>query len=471
MRELRSNLEPEAKPAPATHSGEIGWLPEFVYTGEKFEAGLAFFADGLGRITRFSREPADLAAARRLPGQAALPGLINVHAVSWHRLLRGRTEKPSRDPRNPRAPWQDAVSALAVKLTAQDVYEAARMAFVEMLLAGTTCVGEFHDLQCRPDDEPLPDPGLAAEQVLRAAHDVGIRVSLFNVANLQRGSASSPAAGAIDAFVRDTEQMRTAIANRYPADEAWLGVATAGTSALSLDGFKVLTAYAHAQRLRVQVPLAVDAADVAAFRDQHGGSAVKVLCDHGIIDKRFTAIHGAALTDEDCRLLGAARAIVGACPTDELAFALGSAPVESLLSANAAVALGSGSHAVDLLRAGRDLEYALRRATGKCPALSSEIAKALLHAATVVGARSVGSTGGALEVGRPADFFTVNIYEPSIAGADADTLLAAIVFALERRAIREVWIGARQRIVNGRHADQGMIVGRFVELQRRLWGA
>jgi len=55
-------------PAPA----ETGWLPDCVYTGEKFEAGLAFFADDLGRITRFSGEPADLAAARRLAGQAAL---------------------------------------------------------------------------------------------------------------------------------------------------------------------------------------------------------------------------------------------------------------------------------------------------------------------------------------------------------------------------------------------------------------
>ena len=41
---------------------EGGWLPDLVYTGETFEAGLAFFADATGRITRFSREPADLAA-------------------------------------------------------------------------------------------------------------------------------------------------------------------------------------------------------------------------------------------------------------------------------------------------------------------------------------------------------------------------------------------------------------------------
>ena len=455
---------------PSGNTGELGWLPDLVYTGEKFEAGLAFFADALGRITRFSREPADLAVARRLPGQAALPGLVNVHAVSWQRLLRGRTEKPSRDPTGPRAAWRDASHALAAKLKAQDVYEAARMAFTEMLLAGTTSAGEFHDLQCRPNDEPLPEPGLAAEQVLRAAHDVGIRISLFNVANFSDEGVGAATPASVDEFLRATEQLRASMANRYPPDEAWLGVAAAGSIGLSVDGFKALATYAHAQRLRFQAPLSVDAADAGAFREKHGASAVKLLCDHGVIDKRFTVIHGAALTDEDCRLLGTARAAVCACPTAEFDLGLTSAPVETLLSANAAVALGTGGHTVDLLRAARDLEFALRRATGKRPALSDDIAKTLFHAATVAGARSIGATGGALEVGRPADFFTVNLYEPSIAGADADSLLANIVFALERRAIREVWIGAKQRIANGRHPDQGLIVGRFVELQRRLWG-
>jgi hypothetical protein len=42
---------------------------------------------------------------------------------------------------------------------------------------------------------------------------------------------------------------------------------------------------------------------------------------------------------------------------------------------------------------------------------------------------------------------------------------------LQRRAIRDVWIGGQPRIAGGRHANQGPIVGRFVDLQRRLWHA
>jgi len=89
---------------------------------------------------------------------------------------------------------------------------------------------------------------------------------------------------------------------------------------------------------------------------------------------------------------------------------------------------------------------------------------------TAAGARSLGAPSGALEVGRPADFFTVNLFDPSIAGAGADGLQAAIMSSLERRAIREIWVGGRQRVANGRHPLQGAIVSRFVELQTRLWG-
>ena len=147
----------------------------------------------------------------------------------------------------------------------------------------------------------------------------------------------------------------------------------------------------------------------------------------------------------------------------------GSAPADRLLAAGAALALGTDSQIqINLLEDARLLARSLR--AGRAPDASGPGAAALLQAATAAGARSLGAPSGALEVGRPADFFTVNLYDPSIAGAEPEALLSAIVFALERRAIREVWVGARQCVANGRHPYQGAIVSRFVELQRRLWG-
>jgi formimidoylglutamate deiminase len=189
-----------------------------------------------------------------------------------------------------------------------------------------------------------------------------------------------------------------------------------------------------------------------------------------VIDKRSTVIDAIHLTDEEVKLLGNARATVCVCPTAEHHAGLAAAPVGKLLAAGAGIAFGSDSQIqIDLLKDARLLEYQLRRGSQQRGVFGADAAKALFHAATFVGARSLGATGGALEVGRPADFFTVNLFDPSIVGADPESLLANVVFSLERRAIRDVWIGARQRIANGRHPLHGPIVGRFVDAQKRLW--
>lgn len=473
---MRREEAPVARPAPANPK-ELGWLPDCVYTGEAFETGLAFFADAVGRITRFSREPADLAAARRLAGQAALPGLINGHSVAWQRLLRGRTEQRLRAGTDDLAAWAEAQARLAGQLQPEDAYDAARMAFTEMLLAGITGVGEFHELLWQRDGSAWPQPQAVADAILRAAHDTGIRIALFPVARIRGAHAqpvgSAPAqtgCGSIEAFLREAESLQSAITARYPADEAWLGVAAASLGTVPLDALKAIANHAHAQRLRLQVAAAVRRADVEACVAEYGRTPVALLAEHGIVDKRLTVIHGGHLSDEECRVLGAARAAVCACPIAEQNLGLATAPAEPLLAAGAGVALGTANQTqIDLLKEARLLEYRARAAAGHRPALAPEPAKLLFRAATVAAARSLGGTGGALEVGRPADFFTVNLFDPSIAGAGPDALLANIVFALERRAIREVWVGARQRVANARHADQGAIVGRFVTLQERLW--
>jgi formimidoylglutamate deiminase len=63
----------------------------------------------------------------------------------------------------------------------------------------------------------------------------------------------------------------------------------------------------------------------------------------------------------------------------------------------------------------------------------------------VNGALSIGLHGGGkLEAGSPADFFTVDLDDLSIAGATPDSLLANIVFSLSRTAVRDVFVGGRQ---------------------------
>lgn len=54
------------------------------------------------------------------------------------------------------------------------------------------------------------------------------------------------------------------------------------------------------------------------------------------------------------------------------------------------------------------------------------------------------------------------------ADTSPETLIAHLVFSLERSAIKEVYVGSRP-IVAGRHPLQETVIADFKELQKQLW--
>src|SRR6185312_584570 len=78
--------------------------------------------------------------------------------------------------------WRELMYSAATRLTPEDIYDASRMAFMEMALGGITAVGEFHYLHHAPDGTAYDDPNFLAKEVVRAANDVGLRIALLRVA-------------------------------------------------------------------------------------------------------------------------------------------------------------------------------------------------------------------------------------------------------------------------------------------------
>src|SRR5205807_9347366 len=83
--------------------------------------------------------------------------------------------------------WRELMYSAATRLTPEDIYDASRMAFLEMALGGITAVGEYHYLHHAPDGTPYDDPNLIAKEVVRAAGDTGLRIALLRVAYARSG--------------------------------------------------------------------------------------------------------------------------------------------------------------------------------------------------------------------------------------------------------------------------------------------
>ena len=85
-----------------------------------------------------------------LRGKAILPGFANAHSHTFQRLIRGRTETRGVGGDDFWS-WREPMYRAALSVDADDVYHVARMAFLEMVMAGTTTVGEFHYLHRAQD--------------------------------------------------------------------------------------------------------------------------------------------------------------------------------------------------------------------------------------------------------------------------------------------------------------------------------
>jgi formimidoylglutamate deiminase len=501
--------------------GTTIFIPDLLYVGGRFERARALACDAAGRVvavTRAEESGGGTASVVRLAGRAMLPGMVNAHSHAFQRVIRGRTEYRGARASDSFWTWREMMYAAAARLTPEDMYDASRMAFMEMALSGITSVGEFHYLHRSPGGGEYDDPNLLAKEVVRAARDVGVRIALLRVAYARAGYRKEPDARQLrfiepdpetflrhaDALARDlaADAARNGVgggaAGEVPAS-AWAGVAPHSVRALTLEYLREVSAFACAAGVPMHMHVAEQPAENEACLAEHGRTPVALLAAEGVLGANFTGVHAVHVTPEEVAQLGASGACVCACPTTERNLGDGVVPADALTAAGVPVALGTDSHAqIDLLEDARELEYHLRLTSLRRNVLApaggevedegraesrpegataggaggmSALAARLFECATLSGARSIGAHAGSFEPGRAADFFTVALDDPSIAGASAEDLLPAIVFSLSRAAVRETAVGGRLVVNSSRHAAQEEIVTRFAALQRRLWGA
>jgi formimidoylglutamate deiminase len=298
--------------------------------------------------------------------------------------------------------------------------------------------------------------------VIRAARDVGIRIALLRVAYARAGFETEPNPQQLrfieaspDIYLKHLEQLLDA--PELKDEFAWAGVAPHSVRAVPLDYLKRIIAFAKDHDLPTHMHVAEQQAEVSACIKEYGRSPVALLDTEGLLSKRFTAVHAIHVTPKAINAMAQAGAIVCACPTTERNLGDGVVPVDSYFEAGVRVSLGSDSQIqIDLLEDARELEYHLRlQKTARnvlAPAddtSSSALARRLFDCATVNGAESIGFNGGKLERGAPADFFTVDLDDLSIAGCAVEDLLANIVFSLSKTAVRDVVVAGKQIVSKG----------------------
>lgn len=418
---------------------ERAWLPTGVA-----EAVLVA-VDERGRVAAASPNSA-AGEAERLAG-VVFPGFANAHSHAFHRALRGRTHGAG----GTFWSWRESMFAVAERLDPDTYLELARAVFAEMVVAGISCVGEFHYLHHGRDGRHYADPNAMGEALREAAKQAGLRMTLLDTCYLA-GGIGEPLTGTPLRFGDGDAAAWGERMLALPEDATTrTGAAVHSVRAVPRAQLADIVAAAGPDR-PLHVHLSEQPAENEACLAAFGCTPTALLHDAGVLSARTTAVHATHLTGQDIALLGQATTSTCLCPTTEADLADGIGPARALAAAGSPLCLGSDQHvAIDPLMEARGLEAGERLRSGKRGRFSPA---ELVAALTAHGHAALGwPRAGRIAAGAPADLVAVRADSPTTAGCAPEQLM----FAATAADVHTVVIGGRVVARDGVHSDLGAV--------------
>ncbi len=425
---------------------------------------------GSGAIVRI--EVGASAQAEDTRAQVGLAGLPNLHSHAFQRGMAGLTEYRGQE-RDSFWTWRELMYRFLARMTPDDVEAITAQAYVEMLEAGFTRVGEFHYLHRDPNGGHYANPAEMAERVAAAARHTGIALTLLPVFYAHGGfDAAHPLPGqrrflsGLDDFARLYDASRT-IAARLP--DGRIGVAPHSLRAVTPEELHELL------KLGAGVPVHIHAAEQTREVEEclawSGLRPVEWLLEHADVDARFCLVHATHLTAAETHRLAASGAVAGLCPVTEANLGDGVFPASEYLKAQGRFGVGTDSNI--LIAANeelRQIEYAQRleyRLRNVLSGAAQSVGRTLYDGALAGGAQALGIAPG-IRVGAPADLIALDLAQPCFAARSGDALLDSWIFAAGAGAVDAVWRGGEQVVANGRHRDREAVATRYRASLERL---
>jgi formimidoylglutamate deiminase len=393
----------------------------------------------------------------------AIAGMPNVHSHAFQRAFAGRTERRITGD-DSFWTWRQAMYGLAQRLTPDDLEAIAAQAYVEMLEAGYTAVGEFHYLHHDRDGRPYARRSEMGQRLLAAADEAGIGMTLLPVFYRWSGFNKAPPLPEQARFVNDLEAFVELFDELSPwcrTPDRRLGIAPHSLRAVGAGDLRAVLAALDERdpEAPVHLHIAEQTGEVEAAIEALGTRPVAWLAGHVELSRRWCLVHATHVNAAEIDLVAPTGAAVGLCPSTEGNLGDGLFPLATWLAARGATAIGSDSHvSIDVGEELRWLEYGQRlRSRRRTIAPSPE---ALYVDAARFGGHALGRSIGTLAAGARADLVVLDADDPALYG-DIATLLDRYVIAGGRCGPRDVYVGGVAVVEAGRHRRRESIAGRY----------
>jgi formimidoylglutamate deiminase len=440
----------------------------------------ALLPDGWARDVRLHVSAGALARIETgVPAQAGdqrlalvLPGLANVHSHAFQRAMAGLTEYRGQEADSFWS-WRELMYRFLAHMTPDDVEAISAQAYMEMLEAGFTRVGEFHYLHRDPSGAAYADPAELSARIVAAAADSGIALTLLPVFYAHGGFGGAPPSAGQRRFLSDVD----GYARLLEACRALLVGLPDANSGIAPHSLRALTP----EQLAAILPLAGDAPIHIHAAEQlreveecvawSGRRPIEWLLSCAPVDARWCIVHATHMTAAETLGLAQRAAVAGLCPITEANLGDGFFPALEFRAAGGALGIGTDSNVQIAPNAElRQLEYAQRlqkRARNVLTGDRPHTGRALYEAALAGGSRALSVPGG-IQLGAPADLIALDVSAALFAGRSPEQQLDTWIFAADGGGVDAVWRAGVQVVADGRHRARQAIETRYRHVLEKL---
>ena len=288
---------------------------------------------------------ADSAMPARTPRAAGpvIAGMPNVHSHAFQRAMAGLTEYRA-SATDTFWSWRDLMYRFAARIGPESLAAVARWVYIEMLKAGYTSVCEFHYVHHSSDGTPYANRAEMAQQVVDAAGQAGIGITMLPVLYQYNGFNRSAPREDQRRFLNTPEallELLDTLCRARPENGARrYGVAPHSLRAVSGESLSALLEGLDARfdRAPVHIHVAEQIAEVEACLAATRQRPVEWLLERFAVDDRWCLVHATHVDANECTRLAGSGAVAGLCLTTEANLGDGVFPTRDYLDAGGASA-------------------------------------------------------------------------------------------------------------------------------------
>ena len=396
------------------------------------------------RIARIASGISAPAGAEVLDGtdKAIIPGFINTHTHASMTLFRGYGDDL------PLMTWlEDYIWPVEAQMTAHDVYVGARLACLEMLRSGTTCVLDMYM-------HPLETAKAVEEMGLRAH----LSYTLFDQGNAERAELDRKRS--YEYFDRFKEF----------SDRITFTLGPHAIYTVSGEQLQFCHQFAVEHNVKIHLHLSETKGEIDECVRQHGLTPVRYLDKLGILSEHLVLAHVVWIDDEEMDLLAKYNVSVVHNPASNLKLASGYAfKYEEMKRRGIRIGIGtdgcSSSNNLDMVVAMKLASF-----LGKGWRFDSTACKAddIFASATSVGADILGIPAGRVEEGALADVCLVDLNTPEL--VPLNSLTSNLVYATSGSSCVDTVIVDGRILMRDKYVPgQEAIIAEAREVARRLF--